>query len=51
MTKILRAEKHMITRYYRARLQIAKQALATSKHSIGIAYSDFPCQLKVNAES
>ena len=50
MTKILRAEKHKITRYYRAKLEITKQTLATSKHSVEITYSDFPCQLKVNRE-
>ena len=49
-TKVLRREKHRITRHYSAELQTAKQTLKTSKHSIEFTYSDLPCHLKVNRD-
>ena len=42
--------KHRITRHYSAKLQMTKQTLTTSKHSIEFTYSDFPCHPKVNRD-
>ena len=48
--KILRWEKHRITRHYSGKLQTTKQTLTTSKHSIEFTYSDFPCHSKANRD-
>ena len=50
LRKIVRREKHKITRHYSAELQTTKQTLTTLKHSFEFTYSDFPCHLKVNRD-
>ena len=50
LLKIVRREKHRITRHFNAELQTSKQTLTTSKHSTEFIYSDFPCHLKVNRD-